>query len=313
MNESPNSVNVLEPPSTLAQPERRSAPPPAASLSPVGAALAWFRRTVPILLVLAALGGLAYLGHHTGWTVPKFDDLFGNGQAAKDDWCKEHAVPESACVECNESLMPRGKSVWCRKHGVFNCPFENPDVAQLKTKPQIDPADLERAQRALELKDRPENSPKCKLHHRRLQFASEEVVNKMGVDIGVVWRAPMEDTVSASGEIAYAQPLVAPLSSPVSGRAWEVTDKGQLGAAVKKGDVLALVDAVEVGKAKAEFLQALAQVELKAKAVERLRPLSGTKQVRKTFFTRQTSTRNPLSTPQRYATPPRPTGFPSTR
>ena len=37
------------------------------------------------------------------------------------------------------------------------------------------------------------------------------------------------------------------------------------------------------------------------------------KQVRKTFFTRQTSTRNPLSTPQRYATPPRPTGFPSTR
>ena len=124
---------------------------------------------------------------------------------------------------------------------------------------------------------------------------------------------PLAGRSGVGGEIAYAQPLVAPLSSPVSGRAWEVTDKGQLGAAVKKGDVLALVDAVEVGKAKAEFLQALAQVELKAKAVERLRPLSGTKQVRKTFFTRQTSTRNPLSTPQRYATPPRPTGFPSTR
>ena len=45
---------------------------------------------------------------------------------------------------------------------------------------------------------------------------------------------------------------------------------------MKQGDLLALVDAAEVGKAKGEFLQAVSQVDLRAAAVERLRPLSGT-------------------------------------
>jgi cobalt-zinc-cadmium efflux system membrane fusion protein len=172
--------------------------------------------------------------------------------------------------------MPRGKNIWCREHGVHNCPFENPGVIQLKTVPPITPADLERARRALAVKERPENSPKCKLHDRRIQFVSEGVLNKMGVEPDVVRKERMEDTISASGEITYAQPLVTSLSTPVSGRAWFLAEKGKLGACVKKGEVLALIDAVEVGKAKAEFLQALAQVDLKSKTVERWRPLVGT-------------------------------------
>src|SRR5262249_26974079 len=94
MNKSPSSVNVLEPPSTQADPERRPAPPPADRPSPAGARPSWLRRTVPSLLVIAALGGLGYLGHHTGWTIPTFAQLTGSGQTAKDDWCQEHSVPE---------------------------------------------------------------------------------------------------------------------------------------------------------------------------------------------------------------------------
>jgi hypothetical protein len=34
------------------------------------------------------------------------------------DWCKEHGVPESICVQCNESLAAayKAKGDWCKEH-----------------------------------------------------------------------------------------------------------------------------------------------------------------------------------------------------
>jgi len=270
MNENLNPVAVLDAPKASAQ---RITSPPANSGQQQDEFWPWLRRGAPTALVLAFLAALAYWGHHSEWTIPKFSELFGGRQDAKTDWCEEHSVPESICVECNESLLPRGKSTWCRTHGVHDCPFEDPDVAQLKTVEKVTAEDLERAKRALDLKDRPENNPKCKKHHRRIQFASQEVMDKMGIDIVPVWQGPVVETVAASGEITFEQPRVAPISSPVFGRAWHVTDKGQIGAEVKRGDLLALLDAADVGKAKSEFLQALAQLDLKNKAVDNLRSL----------------------------------------
>ena len=62
----------------------------------IGSALV---QAAPTILVLVLLAGLAYAGHATGWTVPKFADLFGESHSAKDDWCEKHSVPESICVE----------------------------------------------------------------------------------------------------------------------------------------------------------------------------------------------------------------------
>lgn len=238
--------------------------------------IAWARRAGPTLLVLVVLAGVAYAGHRTGWTVPKFSELFGASNGAKDDWCEEHSVPESICVECNESLMPKVKTTWCRKHGVHNCPFERPGLAQSMTTPVISQADLDRAQRALDLKERKENNQKCKLHERRIQFASLEILNKMQVEYAYpVSRETIYETVSASGEIAFNQPRVAPVSAPVAGRVWYITEKGTIGAKVKRGDVLALLDAAEVGKAKTEFLQAYAQTDLRKRTVDMQKPLVG--------------------------------------
>lgn len=227
-------------------------------------------RTGPTILVLALLAGFAYLGHHYEWTLPKFADLFGSRNSEKDDWCEEHGVPESVCVECNESLMPRPKSTWCDVHGVHNCPFERPDLVEMKSPPTISPDDLDRAKRALELKERKENSSKCRQHQRRIQLASDDVVKKMGIDIMPVSRHPIYETVSVSGEITFAPPLVAPASAPVAGRVWHLTDKGTVGTEVKCGDLLALLDAAEVGKAKSELLQAYAQTELRKKTLDNL-------------------------------------------
>jgi cobalt-zinc-cadmium efflux system membrane fusion protein len=274
MNENVSNVNVLEAPAEPRQPEPSAPPPEVAKTSPVGTVLGWLGRVIPTLLVLAALGGLAYWGHHTGWTIPKFSALAGNAEAEKDDWCSAHGVPDSQCVECKPDLLPKLKAFgWCKTHGVHECPLEHPEVAQLPAPPTITPVDLARAQRALEFAERPDNNSKCKLHQRRLQFESKEAVEKAGIDIAPAWQAPMEEAVAANGEVNYDQTRVASLSPLVAGRVWRV--EKEIGQPVRKDDVLALVDAAEVGKTKAEFLQAMAQVELRSKTVERLRPLAG--------------------------------------
>lgn len=273
MNDNNHAVGILDRTATP-QPEPQTASPMAVK-KPLekGGIFSWLLKGAPTLIVLALLGGLAYWGHHSGWKVPRFADLIGNGAQESDDWCKEHSVPESACVECDETLLPRIESVWCRKHGLHFCPFERPEIAQLKSPPTITQADFDRAQRAFDLKERSGNNKNCKLHHRRIQVASDEVLAKMGVDITPAWEAPIVETVAASGEISFEQPRVAPVTMAVSGRVWYVTEKGQIGATVKRGDVLALVDALEIGKAKSEFQQAFAQLDLRRKTVENIKPV----------------------------------------
>lgn len=230
-------------------------------------------RILPTLLVLAVLGSVAFVGHRAGWAVPKFSELIGNGRAAKGDWCTEHNVPESQCVECRPELLPYQSFGWCKKHGVQDCPWEHPEVAQLKVRPTITPADLARAQRALDFVERSANNPKCKLHARRVQFASREALEKQGIEPDQVQRARIEETITASGEVGYDQTRVASLATPVAGRVWRV--EKEIGQPVRPGDVLALVDAAEVGKARAELLQAIGQAELRHKAVESMRPYVG--------------------------------------
>jgi cobalt-zinc-cadmium efflux system membrane fusion protein len=142
------------------------------------------------------------------------------------------------------------------------------DVAQLAQPPRVTAADLERARQALAFAVRPANSPKCKLHLRRVQFTSDESVARAGVEVVAAWVQPVVEAVAAPGEITYDPTRVANLAAPVAGKVWQVL--GELGRPVKKGDVLALVDAVEVGKAKGELLKTLALFDVRSKTLARL-------------------------------------------
>src|SRR5438046_6293009 len=73
----------------------------------------------------------------------------------------------------------------------------------------------------------------------------------------------MTEYLAANGEVGYDQTRVARLSSRVPGTVWLVAK--QVGDRVQQGELLALVDAAEVGKVKAEFLQAFVQVKLRQK------------------------------------------------
>ena len=124
-------------------------------------------------LILVGFAAVFYYGHQNDWRLPKFGALTGNAKVVVQDWCEEHSVPESICVQCDPSLMPEGPDYgWCDEHGVHNCPLHHPDIAQLKSTPVVDQADFERAARALAVAPRIENNRECKFYRSRIQFAS---------------------------------------------------------------------------------------------------------------------------------------------
>src|SRR5213592_4411318 len=119
----------------------RPAHEPSAGPAPArqGWAAWFFFHLVPNAMILTALAALAWWGHHSGWKLPKFSELAGGASSAEqDDWCKEHGVPESVCVECNPDKYPRHRSPgWCEEHGVHECPLEHPEIAQLASPPTV--------------------------------------------------------------------------------------------------------------------------------------------------------------------------------
>ena len=212
------------------------------------------------------------VGHATDWTLPKFSSLTGGAPSA-NEWCDQHNVPESICIECNPALWPADQAYgWCARHGISQCPLEHPDVAQLRTPLQVSRERIEQADRALALMPRSENNSRCKLHERRVQFASAEALTKSGVDIAVVQEQPLVETISANGEVVYDQTGLAHLASRAAGTIYRV--EKQIGDRVAKDEILAIVDAADVGRTKSEFLKALIQLRLKQKTLNRLKPLA---------------------------------------
>ncbi len=252
----------------------RSEPRPSGVSHDRGWGAAWqrLRYATPTVATVGVLALVAFWGHRHDWSVPKFSALVGKRDTPADDWCKEHNVPESACIECKAGLWPSGKDYgWCKEHGIADCPLHHPDVAQSTLPPQITSEDFDRAARALALLPRPENNSRCRLYRRRIQFASLEAVEKVGLDIDLVRQRPIIEAVLANGEVVYDETRMAHLSSRLPGTIWHVARK--VGEHVSKGDLLALVDSVEVGRAKSEFLKSIADARLKQNIVDRIRPL----------------------------------------
>lgn len=245
---------------------------PAAPRRPRYAIWPWITKMVPTAAVVGVLVGLAVWGHSTDWKLPKFSALLGNGDSIKRDWCEEHSVPESKCVECNPDLLPKGPDYgWCAEHGVHNCPLHHPDIAQSKETPAVTHADLERAKRALELADRPQNNSACKVYQRRIQFASVEAVKQAGVDVDLVERRAISEWIGGNGEITYDQTRFANLSPRAGGTIWRV--EKNVGDRVRAGELVAILDSMAIGQAKSELVDALVHENLQRQTMERLQAI----------------------------------------
>lgn len=261
-------------------------------------------RSIPTLLVLLALGGAGYWGHKNDWRAPKFASLFGSPPAAESedwciehnvpesrcikchpelagetakDWCKEHGVPESRCTICHPEILTKGVAGdWCKEHGVpeSNCTLCHPEIAVKGDAPRSadSPKVVPAADSVAGAASKPARDPAtCQTHALRVQFASAESVRKAGVQLDSVVERPMQRVISANAETQYDRTRYAQVASRLPGVVWRV-DK-ELGQGVHKGDVLALVDAAEVGRMKAELLTATAQRELRRQTIRRIEKL----------------------------------------
>lgn len=210
--------------------------------------------SIPTLLTFGMLASVGWAGHHFGWKMPKASELRGEVTTArKAEWCAEHSVPEAICVECNAKLMPKvEKPRWCKVHGVSECPTCHPELAQVAGDAKLPQYDTVAA---INRFDRTENNSRCKKFLRRVQFESQAAFDKSGIDIDVATERPMIESLRINGELGFDQSQVAHLSSRVPGSVFRVYRR--LGDSVHAGDVLALVDSLDVGKAKTTLSKSL--------------------------------------------------------
>ncbi len=249
----------------------------------------------PTVLVLAALGGLGFLGHKTGWKIPRWSaNAHDHGSAEREDWCETHAVPESKCLACHPELAGNDPRDWCKEHGVpeSKCTVCHPELLKKGTasdwcsehgvpESQCTACHPEIAVKgaapapvlSTTVSAEPVSSPEtCQLHHVKIQFASAGSVHKAGIKLEAIQERPMVARVESSGELDYDSTRLARITARVPGLLSTVEKR--VGDPVKKGEVLALVDSVDVGRARAELLHALAQLDLRTRTNARVAPLA---------------------------------------
>jgi cobalt-zinc-cadmium efflux system membrane fusion protein len=103
----------------------------------------------------------------------------------------------------------------------------------------------------------------------RIEFPSEEAVKAAGVRTVPAKVRAMAQYITANGAIDYEPYRYVQLAPRAPGTVWKMYKV--MGEPVHKGEVLALIESAEVGKAKADFLQSLALVDVRTRTLERLR------------------------------------------
>ncbi len=204
------------------------------------------------------------------------------------DWCKEHGVPESKCTVCHPEILTTGVAGdWCKEHGLpeSGCTICHPEIARKGELPADANAVVVSA--GTDEKEQQENhsngvppststtvrDPRtCQKHACKVQFSSVAAMEKCGVHLGKVVERRMSDSIAVNAEADYDRTRFAKLAPRVTGTAWRV--ERDLGEVVHAGDVLALIESAEVGRAKAELLQAQAAVEITDRAAKRLQTSS---------------------------------------
>ena len=162
---------------------------------------------------------------------------------ATNDWCGGHDRPESLCYICNPE--EEGKYADIMRPASAAPPSDSPVELVAET-------DLPRHERP--------PSVTCSTSDTLVRFVSAEVARNAGLQFETVRERPVSRTLNCNAEIDYNQTRFARVASRVAGVVQAV--ERDVGDHLEPGDILAVVDSVELAAARAECQQAAATVLL---------------------------------------------------
>lgn len=179
--------------------------------------------------------------------------------------CREHGAPEALCVRCRPFLrfafMAMGD--WCAEHSTpeSQCAACNPALAGTPGGSGGSP----------DRRYQQDPSVNCSTANTTVTLASAAVARTAGFEFEEVRTGSLSKEVARNAEIVYDANQYARLSSRAPGVIVEVLK--DLGDRVLAGEVVAIVDSMAVGTAKADLLQASELLSLWQANAERERSL----------------------------------------
>jgi cobalt-zinc-cadmium efflux system membrane fusion protein len=108
-------------------------------------------------------------------------------------------------------------------------------------------------------------------HEQGVVELSPEMLSHVEINIAVVEERTLAPELETTGQVDFEQDLLAHVTPRIPGRVHEV--HARLGDQVRKGQLLVVIDSIELGQAKAAYLRAKAQEDLARQNFERERGL----------------------------------------
>jgi cobalt-zinc-cadmium efflux system membrane fusion protein len=176
--------------------------------------------------------------------------------AADAEMCREHAVLEAVCTQCNRALIPvfKAKGDYCEEHGFPEsfCPKCHPEMSG---RPAADVAASG---------DGPADGTKVRFH-------TKESARLAGLRFDQAVQQPTTREVIATARVVYDGARVAQINPRVSGVIRAI--KADVGTEVRAGARLAEIESADVGAEQARLRAARARMELAEANYQRIEGL----------------------------------------
>jgi len=190
----------------------------------------------------------------------------GDGKPlAPDKWCFDHGVPKAACTRCDPTLIPKFKGAhdWCDEHGVpeSQCVQCNPGCRAkwdaMRPKRPPDDSTPHGSTIQVELDGRRhvlgDNDPLCQIENSRIRFRDPSIARQAGIEVSAVRPRRMTASIDVPAEVQFDATRVTRITPRIPGIAQEV--HANLGATVRAGDVVAVIDSTAIGEAKSLYVE----------------------------------------------------------
>ncbi|MCG8406186.1 MAG: efflux RND transporter periplasmic adaptor subunit [Phycisphaerales bacterium] len=186
-------------------------------------------------------------------------------------WCNGHDVEEAYCTLCNPRFIPAFKKAgdWCEEHQIPKSQCKICNQSPSADSPEAEGIQLVSGTSPPRYQRKP--SVTCKTNELRVRFLSDEIAEKAGLEYTVAIERPVTATLTCNAEIEFDGQHYARIASRVGGVVSEV--RKDLGDHVSAGEVLAVVDSIELANAQGQFLRTRALFDLAEKNHNRIHSL----------------------------------------